>query len=303
MVYLVVTPSISAALALVPRDRREELGLPQYDANKKHKESDECIEYLSHAQLITLSKYLQSERPTENNATCEDFSLHRLLRGTRVYNPPSPLKPKRDKTPEYLALMARLRAEQEAKEYQQMLQRDSKQATNQLFRNSAVTGGNVIHTEEDEDNIDPSLVVNILVSVIFTGFAVYWAITNFRVPGHLLLFLSNRPTEANYPGARSTQPARVFISLFAAIVVGIAEVVVYASYLRKINAAKLKEKNLVEKKHVMHAVVISSSAKAKRVDDTEGEKTEEIWGRGSHGGIRRRIRERWQRENESLNET
>lgn len=198
-----------------------------------------------------------------------------------------------EKTPEYLALMARLRAEQEAKEYQQMLLGKSKHTS------VAQDAGLPPSEEEEEDNLDPSLVINILVSVIFTGFAVYWAISNFRVPGRLLSFLSPRSAATTYPGAHSTQPARVFVSLFSGIVVGIAEVVVYASYLRKVQAAKLKERNLKEKKVVVQEFEITSSTQNdSTVTIAKTEAAEEIWGRGAHGGARRRVRERWQRDND-----
>ncbi|KAI5305180.1 hypothetical protein KEM56_005080 [Ascosphaera pollenicola] len=302
MVLLVVTPAISDALALVPQDRREELGLPKLGAHEAPNDSDQeqsQTEGISHTQLIALSRYLQSQNVAQDDVPQEDHSLNRLLRGSGVYIPPPPPKPKTEKTPEYLALMARLRAEQEAKDYQQMLLGKSMHDSNPIFANTTPHGVGLSLPEEEEDNLDPSLVINILVSVIFTGFAVYWAISNFRVPGPLLSFLSPTSAAATYPGAHSTQPARVFISLFAGIVVGIAEVVVYASYLRKVKAAKLKEKSLVEKKTVVREFEITSSTqKDGDAAIVKTEVAEEIWGRGVHGGVRRRIRERWQRDNE-----
>lgn len=83
--------------------------------------------------------------------------------------------------------------------------------------------------------------------------------------------------------------------MFLAMVVGVAEVVVYAAYWRKAEAAKEKERKVVEKK-----VVIGEYIGGIYGDDdgmaipvgTTGEKVE-IWGKGVNGGARRRLKERW----------
>lgn len=84
---------------------------------------------------------------------------------------------------------------------------------------------------------------------------------------------------------------RVFISLAAAVVVGVAEVVIYAAYLRKVKVAREKEGRIVEKKRVGFVVDGKVDDEVKGVD--VGEK-EEIWGRGVNGGVRRRVREKWE---------
>lgn len=165
----------------------------------------------------------------------------------------------------------------------------------------------------ESDPITPSLVLNILVSILFTGFATYWGLSNFRIPKlSTLLPWSERPISPTsdphayyyYPHAPSSQPFRVFVSLFVGILVGVAEVVVYASYLRKVASAKAKEKAKVEKK--VFIGLVEDTPRDKSQDPTEvstslsfkdGEKAE-IWGRGINGGARRRVREKW-REKES----
>jgi hypothetical protein len=95
---------------------------------------------------------------------------------------------------------------------------------------------------------------------------------------------------------------RVFISLAAAVLVGVAEVVIYAAYLRKVRIAREKEGRIVERKKVGAAV--GEVEKTQKLDgnrDGEGEK-EEIWGRGINGGVRRRVREKWE-EKEGLSES
>ncbi|KAI5295654.1 hypothetical protein KEM52_000669 [Ascosphaera acerosa] len=283
-VLLTVTPTISAAIAKAPAACLAELGLDALH--------DEPRRAISHQQLIALSRYLQGCQHGAKQVG--DFSLDRLLKGSQVYNPPPPPKPSTEKTPEFLALMARLRAEQEAREYRDMLQRKASLAAGPATAASSTE--TTSQEEEEEDPLDPSLVVNILVSVIFTGFAIYWAISNFRMPARMLSFLTpSNPSlehEALYPGARNTLPARVFISLFAAIAVGVAEVVIYASYLRKIKAAKARERKLVERKTIRRTVEIVGFKEPDNIaGGLKGSSAEEIWGRGAHGGVRRRVRE------------
>ena len=89
---------------------------------------------------------------------------------------------------------------------------------------------------------------------------------------------------------------RVLVSLLVAVVVGVAEVTVYAGYLRKVKMSREKERRLRERK-----VVVSSETVGAREEVTETKDTEEIWGRGKHGGIRRRVREKWEKEQEGNN--
>jgi hypothetical protein len=141
----------------------------------------------------------------------------------------------------------------------------------------------------DADPITLSLILNILVTVVLTGFSAYWALSHFRIPK----FLTSSSPSASYPGSPSSQPICVFISLFVAITIGVAEVGVYSAYLRKLDRARSKEKSIVEKKELVGEVVTSEETGeivkgCVRVE--EGER-EDIWGKGVNGGARRRIRE------------
>lgn len=92
-----------------------------------------------------------------------------------------------------------------------------------------------------------------------------------------------------------SEPVRVLVSLVAAVVVGVAEVVIYAVYLGKISQARDRERKVKERK------VVYESEKVGGGERHEGEKEEEIWGRGVNGGLRRRVRERWEeREKERV---
>lgn len=91
-----------------------------------------------------------------------------------------------------------------------------------------------------------------------------------------------------------TEPVRVFLSLGAAGLVAIAEVVIYAVYLGKIADARVREGRVRERKVVIEREVLG------RMDDGDvyDVREEEIWGKGANGGVRRRVRERWDREKE-----
>lgn len=83
--------------------------------------------------------------------------------------------------------------------------------------------------------------------------------------------------------------------MFLAMLVGVAEVVVYAAYWRKAEAAKEKERKVVEKKVVIgeYKGGIDGTDDDRSVPvGTTAEKVE-IWGKGVNGGARRRLRERW----------
>ena len=93
-----------------------------------------------------------------------------------------------------------------------------------------------------------------------------------------------------------TEPVRVFLSLGAAGLVAIAEAVIYAVYLGKIADAREREGRVRERKVVIGREVLGRTEDGEVVDkEIRGEK-EEIWGKGANGGVRRRVRERWEKE-------
>lgn len=86
-----------------------------------------------------------------------------------------------------------------------------------------------------------------------------------------------------------SEPVRVLVSLAGAVVVGVAEVVIYAVYLEKVSRARDREKKVRERKVVFGSEKVGGGER--REGENEGE---EIWGRGVNGGLRRRVRERWE---------
>lgn len=170
--------------------------------------------------------------------------------------------------------MARLRADQERKEYRAMV------AKQEAESQQALSGKTSSDELEEKDDISPSLVLNILLSVVMCA----------AVAFHLTRWWPN-------------DGVRVLVSLGTGIVVGVAEVTVYAAYLRKVEESKMKERKKKERKELIGEftgeIGDDNAQEGREVShtgtDAEVEKTE-IWGRGKHGGMRRRVREKWEKE-------
>lgn len=206
---------------------------------------------------------------------------------------------------EYLALKARLQAAAEEEAYKRLLSPPSTApGPSPIFSPSAGPSLNDADADADNDNdpLTPSLVLNIFLSVLLCGFSTFWALTNFQTPA-FLSFARAKPVTGT--AAQAVEPAFVLISIFAGLLVGVAEVAVYAAYLRKVRQARKKEKATKERKVVVGTVGDGDGPEKRNKklekqtatdDDSVGEK-EEIWGRGVNGGVRRRVRERWRADN------
>ena len=102
----------------------------------------------------------------------------------------------------------------------------------------------------------------------------------------------------------NSEPVRVLFSLGIAILVGLAEVLIYAIYIGKAEHARSRERRLRERKVVVESEQVGGGEgradtatpddKMQKVDSAGGGQEEKIWGRGANGGIRRRVRERWE---------
>lgn len=235
MVLLTATSTALSAIAALPRSSHSSLGdLPNT--------ADEPI---SHSTLVSLARLARQHGL--------QYSLDALLRGSRIYVPPPPPKP--EKSPEYKALMERLRREQEMRDYRALVSRTQRSEE--------------VDEEEEKDDVTPSLVFNILLSVVMCGAAMFY-MTRWWM----------------------NDAVRVLVSLLVAIVVGVAEVVVYAGFLRNVKRNKAKERAKMERKVVVGEYVPEGDEQPLMLVKDK----EEIWGRGKHGGMRRRVRERWEKE-------
>lgn len=176
-------------------------------------------------------------------------SLDALLRGSAVYQAPPP--PKKEPTPEYKALMARLRAEEESREYERMLNPTTHSTTHlpntgtfaQSFPNAPFAppnfslGTQAVSEEEEELSYAEVhrqiiLIINVLVSVVACAVFIWVAARHWSAP------------------------KRLGLSMGGSGVVAIAEVVVYSGYVRKVAEAKRLEKKKPEIKEIVESWVI-----------------------------------------------
>ncbi|KAF2426210.1 hypothetical protein EJ08DRAFT_593973 [Tothia fuscella] len=239
MVLLTMTPAVSAAVKVYLEDenskrRREEPSLDAPQAGNP----------ISHGQLIDISKYLKAHPDKVAGITVDGKQvpvyLNELMRGCALYTPPSELKA--ELSFEYKALMARLRKDEELRNYERML--------NPLPPSEALTSkypaasyGHLFPptaTELAEDdevtyadiNRQMALIANVLISIIACSVAIW------KVAWHW------------------NTPERLALSMAGSIVVAAAEVAIYMGYIGRVAEAKAKEKKKVEKKTIQESWVI-----------------------------------------------
>ncbi|KAJ5137439.1 uncharacterized protein N7443_010269 [Penicillium atrosanguineum] len=285
MVPLVTTERILAAFEVVPASRRQELELPA---------TLELNGPIAHDQILRLSKYLQvdAEYTATQDTSRSPTILSGLLCGTKVYVPPPPKKP--EPSPEYLASKARLLAAEEKAAYQRLLNPSFIPNPNDADRHTATSNESIT-----EDTLTPSLVFNIFISVLVTGFSTYWALTKFTMPNILARIFSSATgprldilSEEQATGGASAA-VKVLLSLFAALTVAVAESFLYVAYVGKIERARVEERKFKERKTVVGEVQDGG-----QVENTEEYEEVEIWGKGVNGGVRRRVREKYEKEKE-----
>ncbi|KAM9877817.1 vacuolar h+-atpase assembly protein [Verticillium dahliae] len=227
---------------------------------------------ITHAQVLRLRKKLKG-------GSHQDFSLESLLRGSQVYSPPPPPKPEpvrfssraprppladHAQSPEYKALMARLRRYEEQRTYERMLKQPSRmQAFSQQFPTALSTvqgfaevnrpidksdeGDNEVTFEEVHRQV--MLIFNFMVSILGVAGTI-WVVARWW-----------------------STPARLFVTMGGALVVGIAEVAVYSGYIWRMGEAKKQQAKVKEIKEVVQTwqVVAEPGEKA-----SDGVSTAEI---------------------------
>ncbi|TLD33603.1 hypothetical protein PspLS_01019 [Pyricularia sp. CBS 133598] len=290
MVLLTITPQISDAIqawkAAHPDDPvRCDDGEPNLDGAEVGKP-------ITHAQVIDLRNKLKEKGYTE-------YTLEKLLVGSRVYLPPPPPKPEPVSSPrfrlvprdseycskqqrpypqsdEYKALMARLRREEEERAYERMINPPAPTETfSQQFPsarsfaavNQPHSKADLGHDAEDVTYNDVHrqlmLLLNFLVSIVGVG-ATLWVLARWW-----------------------STPARLFLTMGGSLVVGVAEVGVYYFYVWHLTDASKKDKTFKEQKEVVQTWVVEgqSATEPATVGDSKGRAnplSEDI------GGARRR---------------
>ena len=220
---------------------------------------------ISHTQVLAISRCLKNAevgKRKEDNISVSDstgYHLDQLLRGSTVYVEPP--KPKAEpvshcstlltreanehlsQSSEYKALMSRLRKEEEARQYERMINPPPEVETfSQRFPHSPTTqlfaGGIQTLSVEDEEmtyadiNRQMALILNILISIIACSAAIWMVASHWSTP------------------------KRLGLSMGGSGMVGVAEIVVYAGYIRRLKEAKEKSKKAVEVKEIVKTWVI-----------------------------------------------
>lgn len=152
-------------------------------------------------------------------------------------------------TPEYKALMQRLRREEEQRQYERMINPQPQQETfNQRFPNAprtfnpATSIGQGPDANEVDDvtfadvNRQMALIINVLVSIIACSVAIWIAARRWSVP------------------------QRLGLSMSGSCLVAVAEVAIYMGYIRRIKDAKDKEKKGVESKEITQSWVLDGTS-------------------------------------------
>jgi len=173
---------------------------------------------ISHTHVIELAQVLkQQQQPPATLAS--------LLRATSLYVAPPPPKP--TPSPAYTALMARLRRDHEAQSYARLL------------RPAPCPARDEHGTADDEDEVSYEevhrqiiLIINVLVSVVAVAVFAWVAARHWAVG------------------------MRLGLSLGGGLGIAVAEVAVYAGYVRKIREAKRLEKKKPEVKEIVTSWVV-----------------------------------------------
>ncbi|KAF4634503.1 hypothetical protein G7Y89_g3603 [Cudoniella acicularis] len=205
---------------------------------KDNRRKDPVLEHpkignpISHSQVLDIVQQLKT-------LALSPSSLEDLLLGVRVYVPPPP--PKSEPTSEYKALMARLRRDEEHRSYERMTNPPPPMETfaqrfptssaahafssNHSFMNPSDADDGVTYADVDRQM---ALIFNVLISIVACAAAIWIAARWWSTP------------------------ARLALSMSGSMFVGVAEVVVYSGYIRRVAEAKGQAKKLKEVKEVVN---------------------------------------------------
>ncbi|KAM0480833.1 hypothetical protein ACHAPX_003720 [Trichoderma viride] len=281
MVLLTVTPSIADALKQVNEQHKpdgEHKPDTQYEADEPSNDADQDQSNdaaassstepavgnpISHSDILSLYKKLNASESEPK------YSLEQLLRGSQVYVPPPPPKPEPSK--EYKALMARLRRDEDARAYERMINPPLPLETfSSRFPNAAHAFAEANRPSKAEDLGDDEitynevqrqvmLIINFLVSIVGVAATLWIA------------------------GRWWSLSARVFLTLGGSIVVAIAEVAVYSSYMWRMGEAKSKQGAVKEIKEVVQSWVVGQEG------EDDGDKSVLLQSKAEDESVRRRI--------------
>ncbi|KAH0492702.1 hypothetical protein TgHK011_007643 [Trichoderma gracile] len=275
MVLLTMTPPIVDALKLLddPResdDRNDDASEQQPNASPAASSAAPSPEPavgnpISHSDIIDLYKKLR-----DSQSSTPKYSLEQLLQGSRVYIPPPPPKP--EPSDEYKALMARLRREEDARSYQRMINPPPPLETFQhRFPHAARAFAEANRPSKAEDLGDDEVTVNEIHRQVML-------IINF------LVSIAGVAVSLWIAGQWWSLSSRIFLALGGSIVVAIAEVAVYSSYMWRLGDAKSKQGAVKEIKEVVQTWIVGQEG-----EDKGDEKSVLIESKEGEEQVRRRV--------------
>ncbi|KAK4124448.1 hypothetical protein N657DRAFT_655682 [Parathielavia appendiculata] len=231
-----MTPSIVEGLQTLKRHANQGLAvMPAQDDHEPSLKDPTVGNPISHLQVVDLWSALKV-------AGAGRWSLEVLLKGSKVYVPPPP--PKAEPSDEYKALMARLRREQEQREYECMT---NPLPPTETFAQRFPNGANMAQAfaavnrpsrEVDMGDDDVTygdvhrqlmLILNFVASILGVA-ATLWILARWW-----------------------STPARLFLTMGGSALVGIAEVAVYSGYVWHLGMAKKKDQTLKEVKQIVQS--------------------------------------------------
>ncbi|KAL1899275.1 hypothetical protein Cpir12675_001559 [Ceratocystis pirilliformis] len=265
MVLLTITPTIVEALEKLPLKEQKEVQTnnttqsvvlpPQPDITCPTEGQP-----IAHQQVLKLWEEIPGHGIT-------GFSLEKLLQGSRVYIPPPPPKP--EQSPEFKALMERLRQEEEERKYQRMTNPSkiaafSNQSPNAVAfaevnrpRNEDI--GNDEDATYEEVQRQLMLIVNFLISIVGVA-ATLWIVARWW-----------------------STPARLALSMGGAIVVAITEVAVYAAFVWRVDKSEQKSKKSDQRKKEVRSITQTWTIGQKGVENGDSYDKQAIAGQTVSG--------------------
>lgn len=210
-------------------------------------------------QRISFKELTEAHQLCNNNLNVKPL-MYYMSELTPILNVYDHTKNKKEvKTESYNKLMQRLRNEEQEKEYRSLLKKNKESGNTGKHAGTDSIGNYAFLAQKDEDinkvgrigdtakelKHQITTIVNVLITVISVGYAVwYWSGSSMG-----LSIINNG------------DGFRILLSLFAALIVLIAEVVVFGGYLRKVDDARTKEKKMVENRTIVQTTVIKGRGK------------------------------------------
>ncbi|KAK4140443.1 endoplasmic reticulum-based factor for assembly of V-ATPase-domain-containing protein [Dichotomopilus funicola] len=197
---------------------------------------------ISHPQIVDLWKALGD--------TTGEYTLEMLLKGAKVYV--APPAPKPEPSSQYKALMARLRREEEQREYDRManplppMETFSQRYPHGANMAQAFAAVNRPTHEADMGDDDVTyadvhrqlmLILNFVASILGVA-ATLWIVARWW-----------------------STPARLFLTMGGSLLVGVAEVAVYSGYVWHLGEAKKRDESLREVKEVLQTWTVGADGK------------------------------------------